>query len=463
MSEFGIADSLHRLVKEALDSGAAASVEEAQKLFRGYQLRIEIRIAEAECAAHQAALLTCVALARRVFLGGVSISGNLDARLIVPLPLGSLLGDAVTALGGHVVGGTAGSDLPTISIGGAVHARRADFHVRTMFAGWRGGIVPAYSELILRGGPAIPPAAVLAAGLAVNEAFLHVRRESVIAGRRAVGLSLWQPDPTCDWLQDAADEPQLRLLPSRLWLLGLGHLGQAYLWALALLPYSDPSAVHLVLQDVDIITPSTESTSILTDSNVIGQKKTRAMATWLERCGFSTAIYERLFDASVARCDDEPSVALCGLDNALGRRALDRTGFGLVVESGLGRGHQDFRTIRVHTLPGSRSAVEIWREQKKKAEETLISQAAYNKLLENRILDKCGVTLLAGKAVGAPFVGAVAGGLVISEVLRLLHGGALTQLIDLDLESPEHRSVVAQARDFATFNPGYVLARGTRE
>ena len=28
----------------------------------------------------------------------------------------------------------------------------------------------------------------------------------------------------------------------RLWLIGLGHLGQAYLWALGLLPYLEPAS-----------------------------------------------------------------------------------------------------------------------------------------------------------------------------------------------------------------------------
>ena len=62
------------------------------------------------------------------------------------------------------------------------------------------------------------------------------------------------------------DEPALQLLPSSLWLIGLGHLGQAYLWALGLLPYTQASSLRLVLQDIDIITPSTESTSILSEA-----------------------------------------------------------------------------------------------------------------------------------------------------------------------------------------------------
>jgi hypothetical protein len=82
---------------------------------------------------------------------------------------------------------------------------------------------------------------------------------------------------------------------------------------------AEPALLRLVLQDVDIITPSTESTSILSDASLVGQKKTRAMAVWAERRGFATDIHERLFDKNFTRHPDEPAVALCGLDNGLGR------------------------------------------------------------------------------------------------------------------------------------------------
>ena len=71
-------------------------------------------------------------------------------------------------------------------------------------------------------------------------------------------------------------------------------------------------------------------------------------------------------------------------------------------------------------------------------------------------LNRCGVTLLAGKAVGAPFVGAVAACLVLSEVLRLLHNGPLHHVIEMDLKSVEYRSAVARQDSMGDFNPGYV-------
>ena len=271
MDSFYSADCLHRLVKQALDSGAADSLEEAETLFRGYRLRLSIGAAEAVCPLNQAALLTAAALGRRVFLGGVTVEGNVTEPLVVPLPLGSTLGEALVGLGANI--GHVDGDEPTVVIGGGPRRTRLGFCVRTAVAGWRGGIVPAHSEIAPAEGPAMPLAAMLAAALAVNEAFLFVNG-NLIAGRRAVGMSLWQPNAESDWLRNDDKEPNLAYLPSRLWLIGLGHLGQAYLWGLGLLPYETPQDVSLVLQDVDVITPSTESTSILTDKNMVGIKKT---------------------------------------------------------------------------------------------------------------------------------------------------------------------------------------------
>ena len=446
------ADSLHRLVKQAIDSGAAATVAEAEAMFQGFRLAITFMPDDPADPVEQATLLTAVALGRRVFLGGVTVVGALDTPVSTLLPMGPTLGDAVKALGGEI-GDVSNSPLVVI---GPRLGRRDGFAIRTAAAGWRGGIVPAHADLAPVAGPANPLAGMLAAALAINEAFLHVNGAKA-AGRSAVGLSLWRPSRDVDWLAADPSEPALTYLPSQLWLIGLGHLGQAYLWALGLLPFASPEKVMLVLQDVDAITASTESTSILTDATLIGVKKTRAMAGWAERRGFQTSIQERLFDADFKRRPDEPTVALCGLDNAAGRKALDQVGFDMIVEAGLGRGHRDFRTMRLHTLPGARPTAEMWNAAL--AGEKVEDRPAYSNLMNEGVLDRCGMTLLAGKAVGAPFVGAVAATLALSEVLRVLHGGPAHRLIDLDLLGVEHRTTVPARDAFASLNPGYALAR----
>jgi hypothetical protein len=453
MNAFTPAETLHRLVKQAMDSGAASSLAEAEILFRGYCVCFSIGEAEAAQRSHQIGLLTAVAHARRVFLGGVAVAGKLDVPLLVPpLASGSTLGEAVRIMGAQLAD-TAPTDWPCISIGGLARDRRAGFHMRAVFAGWRGGAVPAHAEFFAGEDDVMPLAPMLAAAACVSEAFFHVQGQTPVAGRRSVGFSLWQPARK-DWLTPDHDAPALRYLPAKLWLIGLGHLGQAYLWALGLLPYPNPTGASLILQDTDSITPSTWSTSVLTEKDMAGVMKTRAMASWAEHRGFGTRIYERPFDASLKRHDEEPAIALCGIDNAPGRSALDRVGFSFVVEAGLGRGHRDFRTIRTHTLPGSRPASEIWRPGTEG--EDVSDRAAYQSMLQNGELDQCGITLLAGKAVGAPFVGGVAACFVITEVLRLLHGGPLHHLIDLDLQSPEHRTVAHHAESFEALNPGFV-------
>jgi len=115
-----------------------------------------------------------------------------------------------------------------------------------------------------------------------------------------------------------------------------------------------------------------------------------------------------------------------------------------VVEAGLGRGHLDFRAVRLHTLPASGPASQIWRGAQ--ADEPVEDRPAYKGMLTSGALDRCGITLVAGTAVGAPFVGAAAATLAVSEVLRLLHGGAVHELIDVDFKAPEYRSTVLTRR-----------------
>lgn len=454
MENFTPADEMHRLAKRVMDSGKAQSRDEAEAILRGYRIGLSIGPQQAADRDHQAALLTAVTLGRRVFLGGVAVSGDLNVPLLVPLQVGGSLRDAVVTLGGTVAATV--DNAPLIAIGGSPCAKASRFQVRTVFDGWRGGIVPAHADGLDAGSiRTMPLAPMLAAALAINEALLHLSGELPCAGRRIVGLDLWSLTPDDTWLAATGDAPELRYLPTRLWLIGLGHLGQAYLWALGLLPYVDSGAVSLVLQDDDVITPSTESTSILSDRSLIGMKKTRAMAAWAERRGFRTAITERLFDGETKRRPEEPGIALCGLDNAAGRRALDRVGFDLVVEAGLGRGHNDFRSLLIHTLPGALTASELWKDEAS-GNRPSVDAAAYRKMLAEGSLDQCGVTLLAGKAVGAPFVGAVAATLVLTEVLKLLHGGKLHRLIDTNLVDLGDFRSAPQLRDFSSLNPGFV-------
>ena len=76
-------------------------------------------------------------------------------------------------------------------------------------------------------------------------------------------------------------------------------------------------------------------------------KKTRAMAHWCEERGFQTELVERQFGANMRVDNDEPHVALCGVDNALARAALEDVGFRRVVEAGLGKGLHEYLAYQI--------------------------------------------------------------------------------------------------------------------
>jgi hypothetical protein len=273
-----------------------------------------------------------------------------------------------------------------------------------------------------------------------------------MAARRRVGMNLWRPGER-DW-EVSAPGPTDVVAPSRLWLIGLGHLGQAYLWALGLLPYARPEDVELTLQDFDSLAPSNDSTSPLTNYALISQRKTRAMAAWAELRGFRTRMIERRFAGDITLQPDDPRVALCGVDSAAARATLEGAGFDLVVEAGLGAGPIEYLAMRLHSFPGSRTAREIWRDEGEAAATSTRHAPAYKRLSEDG-LDECGLVTLASRTVGAPFVGTVAAGLAIAEVLRRLNGVAGFDVLDLTLRDTNSREMVPSSTKLWGFNPGF--------
>ncbi len=449
-------DQLHRHLKFVLDTGEAASLEEAQRLFDSYRLAVVVGSSVANSATLQAAVLTAVNAGRRSFLGGVCVEGTLDVPLLVPWGRCRTLGEAVLDLQGTIT--DCAPSVPQIVIGGeSVPHADAEFGVRATFDGWSGGVVPLDQGLRLPERQECVPAGVLAGALGVSEAFQFVRGDSAVAGRRDVGLSLWQPDRSIHWLHAGELGPALEQLPASAWLVGLGHLGQAFLWTLGLLPYASPEEVTLVLQDFDELVEANDSTSLLTTGALLEEKKTRAMAAWCESRGFRTSIVERRFAGDFRVAGDEPRVALCGVDNALARADLEDVGFDRVIEAGLGAGTQEYLAFQTHTFPAGRSAKHRWGTQGHRPDaDTVADNPAYRALAQNG-LDDCGITTLAGRTVGASFVGAVTAAVVIAELIRLGLGGPRYEVVDGSLRSLELRQAVMSG-DREPFNPGTTAA-----
>lgn len=424
MSELIDATTLHRTAKYFMDNGQAQSAEEAMAILGRFGLSIQISPATAATENGQIALLTLVNLARRTFLGGVEVIDCPDVPLETRLSLSNSLPDAVRELGAATTSASVRA-WPVATIGDVGSIEGAPAGWRLSWDGWRGGVMPFAGARCHTNPDAMPLSAAIAAAACAAEAFAFLAGDHPLAGHRPLGLSLWQPGG--DWHEADPTEPALSALPSRLWLIGMGNLGQAYSWMLACLPYAEPKDLELVLQDFDLMAESNDSTSLLASLNAVGIRKTRWVSAWLEARGFSTAIEERLFGPWTQRHVSEPAVALCGVDNAEARASLEKAGFNLIVEAGLGAGTQSFRSFSMHTFPGSRRSDQIWSIPPKAAPD-VISMPAYADLKAKGV-DACGLVQLASRTIGVPFVGLVAAGVVIGELLRRLHGASGLEIV----------------------------------
>ena len=455
VERYNYEEALSRTVKMAMDSGEAATLEEAQRIFKGYHLAIEVGPSVATSPTQQACLLSAINSGRRAFLGGVSIGGSLGFDLLIPWKRCKSVEEAIVDLRGIIVK-TVPYEVPRVTIGDVISPHAiGPFAVRATYDGWVGGVIPVDDGRQLPERQEFIPAGVLSGAIAVSEAFQHIRGDNPTAGRRNVGLSLWQPEPDVNWLDCVEIGPEINHLPAKLWIIGLGHLGQAFLWTLGFLPYARPEDVSLVLQDLDVLSDANDSTSPLTFAPVPKEKKTRTIANWCEERGFRTAIHERLFASDFTVNRDEPTVGICGVDNAMARSALEEVGFARIIEAGLGNGEQAYLAFQIHTFPSMDSARARWSVIPDEHHTLTTDLKPAYEALSQKGVDKCGIARLAGRPVGACFVGMVTSTLMVAELLRMAHGAHSYSIIDGTLRSLVHRTAIRNERwEGRPFNPG---------
>ena len=452
-------DNLHRTAKLELDEGTASTLEEVNEITSKFVLQIDAGNDILESTARQATLLTAVNASCRAFVGGVRVHLHRNGPMHINCAGGQDLASSIKNFGGEIVDSLC-QDFPTLVIGDVEERPPGTIVLYTTWQGWTAGVVERPEDRLPESID-FPLSGVLAAALGTSEAFQHVRGH-IAAGRRAVGISLWQPQQ--DWRDDSSFGPPCRYLPSKLWLIGLGHLGQAFAWAIALLPYSNPSDVKIMLQDYDKVVMANKSTGMLSFEQSIGKKKSRVTAKYLESLGFRTAITERPFDSKTYRGASEPGVALVGMDDPTPRRLLEGAGFDLVVDAGLGGTAQNYLSMAIHTFPSGIAAETTWPESAILPDETIVAQPGYldyqRRLAETTNLTegeiKCGVIEIAGRAAGAAFVGCTAATLVIAEVLRTLNDGPRFQLLRLQLRNPHLIQAIPNPIPELETNPGFV-------
>lgn len=463
MSWNTIADNIDRTAKILLDLGRASSPAEAADKLRSLVLQVGVGPELGNDPAAQTALLTVVNAGARAFLGGVNVQLHDDPVLHVGWAAGLTASAAVARYGGRTVTHLSG-DHPALTIGIGTTAPATARMLHLSWHGWAAAVVEDPGDKLP--GPGNELAGVLAGALGVSELFQH-QTGSRVAGRRTVGLSLWRPD--LDWNEPEAAGPTLKYLPSSLWLLGLGHLGQAYAWTLGLFPYNQPTDVEVGLVDFDVVVEGNRATQLLVAPGAasIGRRKTRIVADALETLLFRTRIVDRAFTEQfrpIPSADpgrNEPLVALAGFDSPNPRRALGQPGFERVVDAGLGNGYE-YLDMLVHTLPFAGDPRELFhpttkpRQALRPAYEAEIARQVAGGREETAA--RCGMVDIAGVTVGAAFVGAAASTLVLADLLRALHGGTSYSVIGLDLRNPGGERAVSSSSTTLAM-PAYTNAR----
>ncbi len=421
--------TMHRAARVVMARTGERNIEKATERLRALRVQVILGPAAISSAALQAAALTIVNAGKRTFAGGVFVSGMSSGATRTRLSTLAEFADAIRAAGGKIVHEPV-SDVPAIVLGApALPPKGLPLATRVEVEGWKTVVSPFAEAPMLDGGPALPLAGVLGGALALSEVFACSLQLHDDAGRRQTGLSLWDLDPTAD-LRDAAIGPDIKYLPSKIWLVGLGHLGQAFLWSLASLEYPVPADVEIMLQDWDAVGEENHSTGLLVEGASIGQQKTRVADQWLAARGFRTRLVERWFVPGAAIQPDDPSVLLVGVDSGTVRAEIARTTAtarsGLThIDVGLGPTASDFDDIVLQVAPFRSSVTERWETAAARmAAKTAaaVESDAVRAIGDANGLDACGMVRFAQISAGVPYVGTAAATLAVAEILRRLSG-----------------------------------------
>ncbi|MEU5281719.1 hypothetical protein AB0G87_35525 [Streptomyces asoensis] len=432
-------DTVHRTALLGAHEGSHPTLEAALDAHAATGIVVVAGTQPGQHAAFQAALCTAIATAVRAF-GKTRVVADGGAMLTAGPFRGRTVADVVACEGATLV-----PDLqhvpthwPVLLLGAPDPVLQQSLSARPVvlraaWNRWTASVRPAAAAAgvneNMENGEGIL-AALCAAALGVHEAFGSVQgRPGSDAGYRPTTLNLWSPG------EEGTAGPLLTHAPASWWLVGLGHLGQANAWVLSWLPYTDPTGVCVVLQDVDTAVEANHSTGMLTPRRPAQVRKTRLVAASLDRLGFDTRIVEQRLNLDTRVPRQDTHVALLGVDNLATRRMISGVGWGLAIDAGLGAGPADFNAIQIRRFPAARPSDQVPAWADSPASTPVLPRSGAFEDLSQR--DACGAVQLAGTAVGAAFVGVIAACLTIAEATRQLLGGTSLDVLSLHLGSAD--------------------------
>ncbi|WP_395015315.1 hypothetical protein [Dongia sp.] len=402
-----------RTAQMVMASDSAADYHDARRRLDSASIKIRLADGLAEARWAQAALLVMISCGSRMFPRGVFLELNRETRCNLPLYANRTLARVCEEMGAKF------EDFPDDALAvqiGSENGGDADLYCGAV--AWTASVS---ARPLAFASTANELSGALSGALAISAAFRARVLGDPLALRRDQTLSLWE----------GGDAPEIKYLPTALWFLGLGNLGQAALLLLSFLPYADAGAVQLLLQDFDSVGPENISVQVLTRPAWLGKQKARVVADWAETMGFQAKITERRFTELDGPSGNEPRTAIVGVDNLDARRSAATAPFTFVIDAGLGATGPEAFDLRLHAFPGARSPATAWPELP--PDEPVALTPALESLVREGAISRCGAMMIAGKSVGVPCTAIAAAALQLTQVVRAISGAGYADMFDVSL------------------------------
>lgn len=376
----------------------------------------------------QVSFLTAVNIAKRVFLGGV--------KCVFPNDVPNLLdfGNKDFSKLVERFGGTLSvNDLPgksQIKILFGIECFDNNC-IESVASGWRGGLNFYGQERIVLGevNSQIFLGSIAAASLACYKAFSKIYKLQEEGIDLNLGISLWNLNSGDDWAKMDNDGPTKIYLPRNLWILGLGHLGQAYIWSMGLMGVKSPDSITFLLQDYQTIDKENIGPQVLSSSKYFGYPKTRPCISYLEDFGFKTRIVEKPFQKEDLENEwvQDFKFLLNGVDNIPTRKAINKEFLDLFIDAATNGRLSLFDSFTMRNVKfTNKEPDELWPSNGDKEE--IFHPNLFQKNEKKRICGK-----LTNYNIATPFVGLFGSTIVIAELLRALNKGRRYSIVSLQM------------------------------
>lgn len=397
----------------ALMTSKSILFEEANQLLYDSKLVLEADEKLAYSYSLQVAYVTCFNIGNRIFKGGVKCILPENIPNLLQLK-GKSFKDALSILFEINSNIDVSESTPKLLFG---KTPQSNNEVEIICSGWQGGLNFYHSEqFTLDNAPtSIPLGALLASSYGLFWAFDFTFEITNNLQNESFGYSLWDNSLDYNWNESIGEGPNKVKFPPKIWLVGLGHLGQAYLWTLLHLK----NEFEVLLQDFDKLGLENLGSQILSFENQIGKYKTRICADFLDNADVSNKILEKKFISSDQKDDSlmDYQVLLTGLDSASTRSIIEPSRFKICLDGATNGKLENFDSFTFRNLNLLRkSPHEIWNSVEEKTE-------ILHENLFNLVSEKGGCGVLTNFGISTPFVGLFGASVLISELVKACNNG----------------------------------------